>query len=239
MKLTFVYAYYDNGDMLRRHLLEWAAYKPEHKAELEIIIVDDGSPNKPAAPIILQGTHTGIPIRVYRVLSNIPWNQDGARNLGMARVSTEWAFLADMDHLVPKGQISRMLAFEPVRGSYYMPNQYTTEGTNLHCAHPNMYFMHTEDFWSMGGYDEDFAGVYGSDGNFRKCCRGSGLKEIPIMTFHTVVFRGEDIEDARTTEFGRKESKFYRPHHPRLEAKAKGPPYKAINPIRFQYRREI
>lgn len=238
MKLTFVYAYYDNGDMLRRHLMEWAAYKPEHKSQIQIIIVDDASPNKPAMPIV-QGNYSGIDTRVYRVIPDIPWNQDGARNLGMARASTDWAFMTDMDHLVSRGQIGRMLAFEPLRGNYYLPNQYTTDGMNLRKPHPNTYLMHVEDFWSMGGYDEDFAGVYGSDGNFRKCCRGAGLLEIVTMSFHTVVYRGEDIEDARTTAYGRKESQFYRPHHPRLEAKAKGPPYKATDPIRFRYRREI
>jgi hypothetical protein len=238
MKLTLVYAYYDNGDMLERHLIEWASYQPDQKALLEIILVDDGSPNKPATPIV-QKHHTGIATRVYRVLVNIPWNQDGARNLAMSRVSTEWAFMTDMDHLVPRNQIGRMLSFPAVRGHYYMPNQYSTDGENLHCSHPNTYLMHAEDFWGMGGYDEDFAGVYGSDGNFRKCCKGSGLREIQTNAFHAVVYRGEDIADARTNEFGRKESKFYRPHHPHAAAKAKGPPYKAINPIRFQYIREL
>ena len=240
-QVTLVYAFYDNKNMLMQHLKTWLDYSPILKMGIKVVIVDDASPGCNAAEVIADFGYTGMDIEVYRVLKDIPWNQDGARNLAMQEVKTDWVLMTDMDHLLPKRQAELMLEFvedKAAPGWYYMPDQWLVQGVSLHKPHPNTFLMRVDDFWVMGGYDEDFAGWYGSDGNFRKCARGAGLVEIPTLAFYTVVYRTTDIEDANT-KLSRKEGTFYAPLNPKLKAKRTGPPYKAVNPVRFQWKREL
>jgi hypothetical protein len=238
--ITLVFAYYNNPKMLLRHLQEWQSYDKELRDQLRVIIVDDASaPENTAYNAIEQFGSRPIDMRVYQVLKDIPWNQDGARNLAMRNVETEWALMMDMDHLLPPLQAAIMLEFEARQGTYYMPNQYLTNGVSLDRPHPNGYLFNVRDFWMMGGYDEDFAGYYGSDGNFRRCAKGAGLIEKPIFDFHTVVYRSEDIHDANTKGLGRKGSVYHSHKYPHLAKKMQAPPYRAVNPIRFPYKRMI
>jgi len=236
--ITLVYAYYENADMLREHLKTWLVYIDFCK----IIVVDDGSPTKPAGEVLKEAGWVHPNLQLYRIKPNIPWNQDGARNLAMKHAATTWAFMTDMDHLVPVDQLEKLTDFAALHAKprhYYMPNQSATDGTSLMREHPNTYLMRVEDFWAMGGYDEDFAGHYGSDGNFRRCAimGPAKLTEKKLMQFHTVVYRPRDVKDANTKDWGRKGSPFHAWNDPKLFAKMKAPAYKASNPIRFEWER--
>lgn len=238
--ITLVYAYYENPSMLRKQLEMWINYIEFCK----IVIVDDGSPRNPAVVPITSAGWAHPNLQLYRIKPNIPWNQDGARNLAMKHVTTPWAFMTDMDHLVPIDQLDALTEFAATRAlpkHYYMPNQRLTDGTFLHREHPNSYLMRVEDFWAMGGYDEDFAGSYGSDGNFRRCAimGPAKLVERKLLALHTVVYRSEDIMDANTKDWGRKGSEYHVGNIPHLFAKARSPAYKATNPIRFEWERVL
>jgi hypothetical protein len=240
-KCTFVYAYYNNPTMLARHLKEWRVYSEHAKNNIRFVIVDDASPVFPAKAVLSAEwlARAQLNVSLYRVIPNIPWNQDGARNLGMQEARTDWAFMTDMDHLVPAGEADRILALDGQPRVYYMPDQRLTNGTSLARPHPNSYLMRVSDFWEMGGYDEDFAGFYGSDGNFRRCATGAGLAEKHTTDFHTVVFRTEDIFDANTKGMGRKGSALHVKNNKRLRRKIRSKPYKAVNPVRFKWVRVL
>jgi hypothetical protein len=242
MPASLVFAYYDNAGMLRRHLQEWRRYLPSVQRQLTAIIVDDGTPGVHAADVVkAERGDLAMPVEVYRIDVDKPWNQDGARNLGMLRCPTPWALLMDMDHLLPHHQAETMLRYaeRSASGVYYMPNQFLVDGTDLQRPHPNGYLINKSDFWFMGGYDEDFAGWYGSDGNFRKCARGAGLAEVVTNEFHTVVYRRTDIADASTRKYGRKDSPYAATNNPVLAAKRSGPAYRAQNPLRFNWSRVL
>ena len=245
-EVSLVLAYYDNADMLRSHVEVWRSYPQDLAARVRVVLVDDGSPNHDAASVLHSCTlgeealsFLPLEMQVFRVIPNIPWNQDGARNLAMRHVTTEWAFLTDMDHVLPPGEAEKLLALDCRPKTYYMPNQLLTDGSSLGRPHPNSYLMRALDFWSMGGYDEDFAGYYGSDGNFRRCAKGAGLIETPTKAFSTVVYRSHDIFDANTKDWGRKGSPFHAALNPALRAKVTGGAYKASNPIRFAWQRVL
>lgn len=237
-QVTIVMSYYDNGDMLDTHIAHWEEYGAALRAAVQVIIVDDASPNKPAV-MRLRGANVGFPIRVFRIRTDIPWNQDGARNLGMYMCDTEWAFMTDMDHVLPAEQAAAMFNMQVQYGTYYMPGQLLTDGQSLNRPHPNSYLFARSDFWRMGGYDEDFAGYYGSDGNFRRCAQGAGLKETFTRAFNTVVYRTHDVFDANTKGLGRKDSPYHVKRNKALVAKAKGPVYRASRPMRFEYDRVL
>lgn len=236
MSATIVMPYYENPKMLRFHLHEWSMFRDSEKQALKAIIVDDGSPRNPAQLVIESTRMVGFEIKLFRIVPNIPWNQDGARNLAMKHVDDEWALMTDIDHSLARGQVSNFLNFvshETKKGTYYMPRRRDWDDKPMH-PHPNSYVFNVQDFWSMGGYDEDFAGCYGSDGNFRKCMR-AGLNEIHTNAFELTRWPSDLIEDANTKDWGRKESEYHRSQFPKIEAKAKGPPYKATNHLRFEW----
>lgn len=237
MSVTIVMPYYENPKMLRLQLHEWRMFTPSEKAALSAVIVDDGSSNVPAEENVkAYGPDVGFKIRLFRIVPNIPWNQDGARNLGMKHVDTQWALMTDMDHMIRREQVSRMLNFvshRTMKGQYYLPHREDFDGRPNH-PHANSYVFNVQDFWMMGGYDEDFAGVYGSDGNFRKCMR-AGLQERVTSDFKLTRWSGDAISDANTKDWGRKDSSYHRSQHPKIEAKAKGPAYKATNHCRFEW----
>jgi hypothetical protein len=231
-------AYYENAKMLRLQMHEWAMYRPAEKASLKIVIVDDGSPQHPAVDVI-KNYECGIPIELYRVIPNIPWNQDGARNLAMQNVTTPWVLMTDMDHMLSRSQVGAFLNLVDKQarpGNYYMPQRVDFDG-RANYEHANSYVFNHQDFWKVGGYDEDFAGVYGSDGNFRKCARAR-LKEVKVNSFHLTRWTRDAISDASTNEWGRKDSYYHRSNFPVLEAKNKGPAYRPVNPVRFEWKRE-
>jgi hypothetical protein len=120
-----------------------------------------------------------------------------------------------------------------------MPNQLLANGESLNRPHPNSYLMRRADFWHMGGYDEDFRGWYGTDGNFRRCAQAAGLTETHTQAFNTVVYRASDINDANTKDWGRKGSQYHVANNPELMKIRNGPPYRASKPIRFPYERQI
>lgn len=237
MNVTIAMAYYENPKMLRVQLDEWRAYRPQDKQQLSAIIVDDGSPRNPAKAVLEAFGNVGFDIKLFRVGPNLPWNQDGARNLAMKNVETDWALLTDMDHMLARADVPRMLhaALLANVGAYYMPGRVDYDGRLCH-SHANSYLFCVRDFWRMGGYDEDFQGVYGSDGNFRKCARAV-LREVPTNQFRLTRWPSDAISDANTKDWGRKDSSYHRSQHPKIEAKSKGPAYKAERPIRFEWER--
>lgn len=240
--ITFVYTYYNNPDMLARQLQEWLVYPGDVLDKLRFIIVDDGSMRAPALPVIqqsLQGQRDKLKLSLYRVTVDIPWNMDGARNLAMKECETEWAFLCDIDHLVPADQVPRAFEMPFAPRTAFMPNQVWTSGVSLGRPHPNSYLMRKEDYWFVGGMDEDFAGFYGSDGNFRRLLTQWGIVLIYTTTWNVVVYGTGDIYDANTKGLGRKDSDRFVKRNAKLWEKVRGPRYKPVDPIRFPWERLI
>ena len=77
-RLTIATQYFENRLMLRRQQQEWAAYPPEVRAKLHVVLVDDASPEHPAAEALIEPE--GYTLELYRMRENIPWGQNRARN---------------------------------------------------------------------------------------------------------------------------------------------------------------
>lgn len=235
-KITIVMAYYENGGMLDRHLSEWASYPDEYKRHFKAIIVDDGSPIDPAEPHLIN-QQAGFPIELYRIGVDIPWNQNGARNLGM-KYADGWCLMTDMDLLLEKDMVLpviRMASHKPFR--YFIPARKRAVDGKPYKRHPNSYIIHRDLFWRAGGYDESFCGYYGTDSTFRNRLAQFG-ERIEVDDIVLTLFGREVIPDASTTAYGRKDSKYYLPNNPALvERKRAGLP--PIKPLNFPWERVL
>lgn len=233
--LTLAHNYYENPWMLARHIEAWHRYDEATKEKIRFLIVDDGSPEHPAFPVV-EEFGFGLPIALYRVVENIPWNWDGARNMAMTVAETEWVWLLDSDRLVDPEEAAKATRMQMQSGRWYRPNQRFTDGTILGRPHPNCYIVCKADFWKTGGHDEDFQGYYDKDKPFF-----NRLLKVAEPIFVPEIFmtgyRREDIADC-DTRMGRKNSPYHMVNAPAtLLAKAKGPFYVAENPLRFTWER--
>lgn len=222
--ITLVYAYYDNPGMLARQYREWATYPAWERSRVRVVVVDDASPLWPAFDVPRLGMLPNL--QILRVLKDVPWHQDGARNLGAHVAEDGWLFLSDIDHVLPLASLQAMFRKVGDTKAFYTFDRLTAspdcdewlpmlDGNGNPKPHPNSYAMTRELYWKAGGYDEDFCGVYGTDGAFRKQLLQVGyhrhLAGVPIVRYPREV-----IPDASTTTIDRK---LYGGDHAKAEAR--------------------
>lgn len=223
--------------MLKLHLVNWETYSEELKQQIHIHIIDDCSKKSPAKvlaapknkdPVLLKDVP--LPISLYEVKSDIPWNQHGCRNLGMTVVpQNEWCLLTDMDMILTERNLRKIMEYPKKVGQFYTLERKKMPGVEEYKYHCNTFVVHPKDYWKAGGYDEDYCGTYGGDGPFKRIL-GTVAKEkrLPI----DIHFYGRDyIQDSGTNDLDRR--------GPMKEAYRrifdKKGTTKPTNPIRFKW----
>jgi Predicted glycosyltransferases len=150
--LTIVTTVYGQPDLLTRFL----AYTLYDTKAVELVVVDDcGDPPVEKRPSI---------DKLFRVDDDIPWNQPGARNLGMVHATAPVILFVDVDMIPQSADQAEWLATARTLKSFEVvipPVRYTTGELNF--AHPHNYLIRREDMIRIGGYDEDYCGHYGWD----------------------------------------------------------------------------
>lgn len=224
--LSVVLPFYRNSRMLWRQLTIWRDEWPEAlKARCEIVIVDDGSP-EPAIDEVSAVPDVGIPISVYRVLEDRPWHQHGARNLGAYVASGDWLLLTDMDHVIPADTLLDVLAQietagkktvftfarrdaptdDPAwRSDGWSCMAHTLNDRGELKPHVNSYALRRKFYWQVGGYDESYCGVYGTDRLFRD--RLFKRAQRVDLALPLIRVGREVIPDASTTTLSRKDGR--------------------------------
>lgn len=201
-RVSIIFPYYDNPEMLRFQLSKFGDYSQEGLDACEIVIVDDCSPVFPARDVIRE---CDLPnVRLFRLGVDRPWNQDAARNIGAHESRGQYLLLTDIDHVVPEATLLQLCEIKDIRSVYTLARK-THFSNKVIPSHVNSYFLARSLYWDIGGYDEDFWGTYGSDRLFRTRV----LKSAPIKALHNsrleLVTRGS-IPDAKNTNFSRQPS---------------------------------
>lgn len=200
-RVTLCLAYYDNPGMLRRQLDHLDDLKVWVQEQLELIVVDDGSPTSPAEPVFRECTNP-VKARLFRMAVDVPWNMDACRNLAVSQSETSWVLLTDIDHLVPEKTWIKILTAGLNPGQAYKFGRVSEPDLQPYKPHPNTWLMTRELFDRAGGYDERLAGWYGTDGDFRD----SVQKVAPVISFKEPIVRvpREVTPDASTTSLTRR-----------------------------------
>lgn len=178
--------------MLHKHLLVWRnEWSDDLKGQVEIVLVDDGSPDETAEEALAamwNGDRTGLPpLTLYRVLINREWGQHAARNLAANQARGRHLLMTDMDHVVCADTLAETLRLLPGLGKREVltfgrvdaPQTMTwkaddwaefsrtrREDGSLK-AHVNSFCISRAHYWTLQGYDEAFVGIYGCDQEFR------------------------------------------------------------------------
>ena len=172
--ITLVVPYYRNPLMLARQAAAWADYPPA----LRVVVVDDGSP-EPAVEALPARSRAA----VYRIDVDIPWNRNGARNLGAHIAETDWLLMVDIDHVLSPGDAARLVGLGLDPFHWYRFRRFRVgraDATRRKDAlpddapwgeikpHVDSYLAHRALYWSVGGYDEDYSGSLGGSAPFLK-----------------------------------------------------------------------
>lgn len=203
--LTIAMPFYENQGMLAKHYANWLSWP--RNCGLKIIIVDDGSPKERASDVPRPQC---LDIQIYRVLEDRPWHQHAARNLAM-KMANGWTLLTDMDHMLvdPAPLLEAMPNLDPHK-SYTLDRIEADTGKptlgkdGRPKPHPNTFLLTSDLYWKIGGYDEAYCGIYGTDKLFRnrREKHPCGHLNVPLTRYW------RDIEpDASTRTLPRKEGR--------------------------------
>jgi hypothetical protein len=206
--------FYMNPGQLALQYGVWRDWPAKVRHAIKVVIVDDGSPEGPAANV---PRPYGLPaVEIYRVTEDRPWHQHGARNLGAHVAPDGWLLLTDMDHVL--NTVSAAALLKAIgkgnldEGTVYMLDRVEADTGEPTLGkdgnpkpHPNSFVLTREMFWRIGGYDERATGFYGTDKLFRERAfrvANRGHLNIPLVRYWRDL-----VPDASTTTLPRKEGR--------------------------------
>lgn len=212
MILSLVFPYYRNPGQLALQYAEMLRWSEVAKEQIEVVIVDDGSPE----PAVDVARPEGLPaLRIYRVSEDKPWWQHGCRNIGAHEAAAPWLLLTDIDHVltseaadallirIDKLDASTAYFLHRIEADTGLP---TVNKKGQRKPHPNSFIMTRDLYWTVGGYDEDYCGIYGTDGLFKArlfaVANEGFLKKVPLVRYWRDI-----IPDANTATLPRKEGR--------------------------------
>jgi len=156
---------------LTRLLRTYASYSPELTRRIMFIIVDDHSPIDIKIP-----DDINLNYRLYRVDSDIMWNQAGARNLGATMSPAPRLILTDVDHVFPEQLLTDICNSPVPLKNIYKFKRNNSDGTKR-STHANTFYLSKGTFTNALGYDEEFCGHYGyEDVLFQEFVKRIGFK---------------------------------------------------------------
>lgn len=187
--LSIVITYYNQPEMLAEQARIWRDYP----TGVEVIVVDDGSALPAQADVS----------SIYRVAKDIPWHQDGARNLGAHVAQGDWLLFLDIDHTISPVELGRLLDLLPMLsvGRAFRPRRRLVDDAYPLARAANIWLLRKLDFWKVGGYDERLCGSYGTDLEFRPRLRRTLVEERLPVTLD--VYRDRNVPDATTSGLDR------------------------------------
>lgn len=198
IKLSIVSAYYDNAEMAR-FMADWYnRFSVETRSQIELVLVDDGSRKAPLGSI---GLSLDLPHQFYRIHRDIPWNQDGARNIGCHHARGPWLLLTDADHVFEEAEVRKAIELERPDKPYLVLRKRLACGEYIH-PHINSFLISRQRYWEIGGYDEIYRGYYGSDKFFLR--RVFSDKKRQVFPVSASLVEPDRIPDAVTTSYSRK-----------------------------------
>src|ERR1044072_694158 len=203
--LTVVLPYYMNQGMLIEQIKIFNNYADSTKKRLELIVVDDYSPmGQRAEEILNKLKFKGYRFSLYKILTDLRWNWLQCRNLGAKMADSDWLLLTDIDHILTPERMDTLIDIELSHKSAYRFPRVNWADNSYKDPHPNSWLMTKNRYWRIGGYDETYAGHYGTDGMWRDRIIESGTAIEMLVGCPLARVDRDDIPDASTVSLDRK-----------------------------------
>lgn len=207
--LTVIFPFFENVGMLQEQLYVFNNYSSEVKSKLQLIVVDDASPiGKRADEFFKKEDAQGFDFQLYRILTKVRWNWLQCRNMGAKFANSDWLLLTDIDHVIHTVAMEKLMGLELDHRCYYTFPRINWHDNSPYKPHPNSYLMRRKMYWKVGGYDETFAGHYGTDGMYRaRLDAETAGKHVMLSDIPIARVDRKAIPDASTTTLDRKDNR--------------------------------
>ncbi len=154
-KLSLCTHFYNGIDGLNQQLSEWRRLSQHSKNQIEILLIDDYSSEK---YVIECGD---LPIKLYKVTTDINWNMAGCKNLLNYHAKSNWLLFFDIDNYALSEELDLLiLNIEKLdeNNIYMFPRIHNNEFVDPHI---NTFLVSKKALTKFNGFDEDFCGNYG------------------------------------------------------------------------------
>lgn len=162
-KITINLSFYNQNEVLKKQVESWKSWSKEVRDQFSFCIVDDCS--KKSAIDILSDDLTDLDLSIYRVTEDLYCNIAGVRNLSAQECKTDWMVILDMDTFVSEELASSMLILSSLErpGEAFKFNRRVADPRHPKNGqpHPAVCLLRVEDYWNVGGCEEDLVGHYG------------------------------------------------------------------------------
>lgn len=161
-KITLIQTYYNEVAHLERCIERWNYFS----AELEIILIDDGSKKNPAKEVLQHKTiRPNIDFSLYEVRDDIGFNSHGCRNLGASVAKGDWLLFLDIDYTIQPGDISYLTTTNLV-SDWYTLNAIPDWNRKKSYFALNQFFINKKFYLNSGGYNESYTPYHYGDREF-------------------------------------------------------------------------
>ena len=162
--ITVNLSFYNQNDVLVKHVLGWKSWSKELKEKFSFCIIDDCSKTK-AVDVLSEIDLSDLNLSIYRVQEDLVCNIAGVRNLSAQECKTQWMVILDMDTLISEELASSMIQLcKAPKGSCFKFNRRVPSNPyhpKTGQPHPAVCLLQLEDYWDVGGCEEDLVGHYG------------------------------------------------------------------------------
>ncbi len=168
--ITISHIFYNQHGMLDLHKSAWETHDPDR---VRYTLIDDASPQPIPTSFRMKS------LDIYRVDEDIPWNIAGARNLAFHVAKTEWVLCSDIDHVVTREALTKILQLDLSNPNIaYIFNRRRADGYFGVKGIINI-LMNRKKYFEIGGHDEDYSGHYGREETFfSHCLKHHGIEVI-------------------------------------------------------------
>tara|TARA_B100000212_G_C27349463_1_gene522952 strand:+ start:630 stop:1328 length:699 start_codon:yes stop_codon:yes gene_type:complete len=163
-KITINLSFYNQEEVLINHVKTWISWPKEILKYFSFCIVDDCS-KKLATNVLKEVNLSNIDLSIYRVKEDLICNIAGVRNLSADQCATEWMVILDMDTYITEKLAKSMLELINISPCNCFKFNRKVPWNIFHKKngkqHPAVCLLRKEDYWKVGGCDEDLVGNYG------------------------------------------------------------------------------
>lgn len=166
-KITINLSFYNQNEVLIKQVESWKSWPKEIREQFSFCIVDDCS-KKSAKDVLSEDARvdlSNLDLSIYRVKEDLYCNIAGVRNLSAQECKTDWMVILDMDTFVSEELASSMLRLvgtERKREAFKFNRRVADpKHPKNGQPHPAVCLLRVEDYWNVGGCEEDLVGHYG------------------------------------------------------------------------------
>tara|TARA_B000000557_G_scaffold71660_1_gene56649 strand:+ start:795 stop:1496 length:702 start_codon:yes stop_codon:yes gene_type:complete len=206
-KITINLSFYNQNDVLIRQVESWKSWSKEIRDQFSFCIIDDCSKTK-ATEVLSDIDLNDIDLSIYRVKQDLKWNIAGVRNLSGQECQTEWMVILDMDCFVPEETAVGMISLSEKGGNNAYKFTRRVVENNSHPKHgdphPAICLLRKEDYWNIGGCEEDLVGRHGfTDPSF--WYRSQGKINVHITDLPLDYYDEAEVFDSNKTNYPNRE----------------------------------